>query len=262
MRLKILVLVCFCAGITGILLSDYQNVKSASKSSTGAISDQAIAVSTSEPTTFFDNGGPFIEFPLTCPKDMTLRDGLSWRGVTIGYSPLSDVEDVYGVLGYRVDPIEPGSFAPSYGIDLTVKAARERKLPGSMETCIVDGRVAVLALSGDNDDTAPPSVPYWIQRFGIPDIVTWSYMDWSYRDLLWSKVGLALEVRIDTTDLAHHPDQVYAEIIVFFPPSKNAGDLSSWPYSGLHKIAPTVPNDKGISTDENPFNFDAMVGTV
>ncbi|MEP7286497.1 MAG: hypothetical protein ABI947_12085, partial [Chloroflexota bacterium] len=143
---------------------------------------------------------------------------------------------------------------------LTDKAARDRKLPMSVEVCVVHGRIAVLALSGDNnDETVPFSVKYWVQRFGPPNIVTWSYMDWTYRNLIWSKIGLALEARIETNNLSRDPDQVYAEAIIYFPPAQSAGDLSSWPFSGLRHTPPNVSNDTNIF-DENPFDFNAMLG--
>lgn len=215
-------------------------------------------VSTAMPTLFPNQGGTFIRIPLTCPEHLSVRKGLSWRGIELGVSSLDDIQEIYGVIASRTAPLETGSFAPVYDIALTPRASRERKIPEAMEVCIVNGKVAVLSLSGDNDELASPSLLYWVQKYGPPNIVTWSFKDWKYRDLVWSNLGLALEVRIDTPDPANKPDQTYVESVIFFPPAQNQNDLLSWPYLGLREIAPTSPNDSGFF-DKNPFHFESIL---
>jgi hypothetical protein len=209
-------------------------------------------------------GGRFFTYPLTCPANLSVRKGLSWRGITIGQSSLAELEEVYGVIASRIEPLEKGDFAPIYSITLTGKASRERNLASSMETCVVGGRVTVLALAGDNDKFATPTVQYWIEQYGVPDIITWSQIDWGHRTLVWPKVGLALEVSLGdrVVDLKSNPYQIYAETIVFFPPIVKEADLSGWPYSGLRQKPLTTPNDGGYPTVQDPFNFEAVMGTA
>jgi hypothetical protein len=214
-------------------------------------------------TTTPEQSDRFFTYPLTCPANLVLREGLSWRGITIGRSTSDELNEVYGVIASRVEPIEKGNFAPIYSITLTSKASRERKLAASMEACFIGWKVAVLALSGDSDEFATPTVQYWIAQYGIPDIITWSYSDWGYRTLVWPKVGLALEVRLDDRllDLKNYPYTIYAETIIFFPPISRVEDLLGWPYSGLIQTLPTVPNDGGYPTVADPFNFEVLVST-
>src|SRR5688500_12215915 len=52
---------------------------------------------TAEPTAFYENGGPFPSYPLTCPADMPVSEGPTWRTITIGRSSVIDLEEIYGV---------------------------------------------------------------------------------------------------------------------------------------------------------------------
>ncbi len=215
------------------------------------------------PTVFYQNGGPFVTLPLMCPKDIPLREGLSWRSITVGRSYLWDLDELYGVYSTPIQPIElsffPGSFADIYRITLTSRASMDRRLATGVEACVVNWKIAALAITLINDSDLSPKMEDWIAHFGIPDVVTWSHgEEWRYRDLLWSKAGLALKV--DTATL--HDRWVSVNLVVFFPPVRSAGELStSWPYTQLRRTPPKGINE-GYPEEANPFNFRAILATV
>ncbi len=185
------------------------------------------------PTIYYQNGGPFFTDPLMCPKDVPLRQGLSWRGIVIGKSYLFDLEDLYGVRATRISmDYFHGSFADLYGITLTGRASIERKLALGFQACIVDGKVAALAVVPVNDIQLSDYLEGWITKFGPPEIISWPVgvgESYRYRTLIWPKQGLALYV--DRGDFS--PKGALVTTVIFLPPVRDPADLAKWPYSQL-----------------------------
>jgi hypothetical protein len=230
-----------------------------SHSSSQAVS--AEPVSTPAATPFYAEGGPFFTYPLMCPKDIPLREGLSWRGITVGKSYLWDLEELYGVVATRVQ-IEyyAGSFADLYGITLTGKASIERRLARGFQACVVDWKVAALAIGLINDAQLSDYLEPWIIRFGAPEIISWSVgvgESWRYRTLIWPRQGLALYV--DRGDLS--PQGAFVTDVIFFPPAQSKEDLLGWPYSQL-QTTPLIGLEGEYPGPLNPFDFAGMLATA
>lgn len=192
-----------------------------------------------------------------CPKNIPVRPGLSWRGLTIGKSTLNDLNELYGVIATRVDPDYKGAFADIYGIALTGTASIKRKLSGAVEACVVNWKIAALAISTVSDAELSDFVPDWITRFGIPDIVRWSVGgSWRYRDLVWPQQGLGLHVDLGDASLK----LAYVTLVVFFPPLQAEIEMAQWPYAQMQNTRPDLPDD-GFPQEQNPFDFPSMLAT-
>lgn len=219
---------------------------------------------TSESTVFYENGGPFITFPLACPRDMAVHEGATWRDITIGVSSITDIEDLYGTR-FTNEPQRPwlnGDFAAAYSILLTPEGARERKLPQSADLCLVGGKILALSLSLAYDDSLPSSwLQDWISVYGTPELVTWAATgnEWRWRTIVWPQHGIAVEV--DVSAVENDQRAALVNSVTFFPYAHGDNYLSQWPYTGLNRQTPTSNNDAGDPTEENPFDFDVMLAT-
>jgi hypothetical protein len=205
---------------------------------------------------------PFIfSFPLTCPNNIRVAEGVKWRDITVGKATLDDLQELYGVLAIYPVPSSGNTFAPTYNISLTETASRQRKLAQTAEICLVNRKIAALALTLNNEEQLSIFLRDWLTKYGKPDIVTWA-KGWGlqYRTLIWSKSGIALLVDAHAVDL--EPRAVFASVVVFYPPTQPPIDWAQWPYAGLTYTPVDVPNDAGYPTKENPFDFDLIFGTA
>ncbi len=243
--------VAFLAGIVAIGVSSHHV--------SGAASAEPAPTPTMTP--FYAEGGPFFTDPLMCPKDIPLREGRSWRGITIGRSHLFDLEELYGVRATRVQiSYFAGTFADLYGITLTDSASIARKLALGFQACIVDGKIAALAIRLVSDAQLSDYLEPWIIRFGAPEIISWSVgvgESWRYRTLIWPRQGLALYV--DRGDLS--PQGAFVTDVIFFPPAQSKEDLLGWPYAQL-QTTPLIGLEGEDSGPLNPFDFAGMLATA
>lgn len=217
---------------------------------------------TTTPTVYYDNGGPFTTSPLACPANMIVSAGPTWREITIGLSTLQDVENLYGVRAVPEEPHYSGDFGRSFNISLTAEAAQERKISAIIDFCVVDGKVAAFTVPLAYDDTLPTSqIDSWLSRYGRPELVTWvaTGNTWEYRTLIWPGEGIALDVNVSLVE--QEPHLAWVGSITFFPYAQGDNYLGQWPYTGLNRQAPTSNNDAGNPTEENPFDFDSMLAT-
>lgn len=211
------------------------------------------------PTPFYTNGGPFPDWPLACPWKMVAGEGPTWRGVTIGKSSMADLEELYGVRFAQLPPRYAGNFAPTFYINLVSKTAEQRKMSQVAQACPdVNGKIAVLELSLAYDENFPSGWLHdWVWQYGVPEITTWIGNEWDFRIALWPKQGFALAVDVQSTDL--DPKVAAVNSIYYYPFVTDDQYMSRWPFSGLRKEAPTVSNNMGFPTKENPIDYEAMM---
>ena len=181
-----------------------------------------------------------IGLGLSCPIDMPLAIGTTWRGITIGESSLIDLNDLYGVIASHVGPSQPlTEYADVYEISLTREVAQSRRIAQGAKTCLINNKIAALYLSVGFDSELPDTdYESWKNKYGEPNIVTWSTSgDWYRRTVIWNSPGVIVDV-----DIIGSVDEIPAAQVngvVFFLPL-NGDDLASvWPYNQLDVEQPT-----------------------
>jgi hypothetical protein len=198
-------------------------------------------------------------FP-SCSPDMALKLGPKWRNIVVGETHIMEIEQLYGVSFSRVEfPYDPST--NRFFVNLTMDAANERELARYAEVCVVNTRIALLHLSVDSDAELPPSfLSAWVRLYGIPDLVTWGTTgnDWQLRTIAWPKAGIILHV--DAGPTINDPRVALVKSVTLAPFSTNDNFLSEWPYSNLPTEPPTSASN-GLPTEQNPFDFDAMLAT-
>lgn len=214
---------------------------------------------TPEATVFYEHQGLFPSFPLSCPEDMPISEGPTWRTITIGRSVLDDIENLYGVRFTLENQPSwvTGSFAPAYGILLTADGARRWGLPQSADLCVIDGKIAALSLLLD-EEFPPGWIIDWVNRYGIPELVAWPALgnDWCWRVIVWPQQGIAVSVYAAAVE--DQPGAALVNSVTLFPYAQGDDYLSAWPYTALNRQPPSSTNE-GCPTAENPFDFEALL---
>jgi hypothetical protein len=92
---------------------------------------------------------------------------------------------------------------------------------------------------------------------GEPDIVTWSSVE-NNRTAFWFEKGIAANVFVHRGDAAS-----FGRIgsVIYFPPQSAEGYEGRWPFN-LTRTQPFVPSDPSIPSEQNPFDFEAMIATI
>lgn len=198
---------------------------------------------------------PIVGLGVSCPTNLPSVEGNTWRGITINESRLLDLQNLYGVIASRSEPVQrsSSSFTNVYTISLTRESAETRNIAQGVKVCLLDNKISALYLSVGFDSELPDAdYNSWIVRYGNPDIVTWSSSrNWNNRMAIWSAEGVAVDIDIIYLD----EDRVTAFVngVLFFPPTVDNPSLETFPFNWLQQDAPdTTPPIEGLSV-ENPF---------
>lgn len=195
---------------------------------------------------------PIVGLGVSCPIDLPDAQGVSWRGIIINESHIQELYNLYGVIGNRVLSNSP-HYGDVFTISLTREAAEERRIAQGARVCLLESEISVLYLSVGFDSELPDGhYESWLNRYGNPDVVTWSSSrDWNNRMAIWSVEGVAVDLDIIYLD----DNYVNAVVngVLFFPPTADTSSLEEFPFNWLQQDAPdTSPPTEGLSV-ENPF---------
>ncbi len=127
---------------------------------------------------------------------------------------------------------------------------------GGGYVCVQDDIVVTLSSS----DTLPYFADY-IVAHGEPDAITWTPSTYS-RVAFWFQKGFAVEILTNTIDRTN-PAWSRIISIFYFPYQETEGFEQRWPYNATWpEWAINRATGDVLPTEQNPFNFDAMVATI
>jgi hypothetical protein len=190
---------------------------------------------------------------LFCSKiDMNGEVAPVWGEIQIGKSSIDDLHtyvttlsNLYQTEGIKVDRI-------SYFISPS-RLAEQQQVPTRLTACVIDGVVWLVQVSMYYDNN-PYTLVAFVQKYGLPDVVTWSESPQT-RLVFWFEFGIMAEVNIDKSrDILSYEDILS---IVYFPVQDIDGFQNRYPFN-LTRTTPAFTDEilrPPLSTDQNPFNF-------
>lgn len=210
----------------------------------GSLASMGSSMSLVTPTPLPTSVGDDI-FPqgLIC-SDIVMNEGPTWRGITIGKTTLTDLEEL----------LEAGETVIPYRGDMwRFEMLDFYHLPYQITACIQNETIVAMKIGG-------LFTPLWIDDFiamyGVPDAVTYTRGS-SERIALWFERGVAATVFI------HENTNAYGLVgsFIYFPYQPVEGYETRWPYNRtLQEGVPSM--DQDVSNEQNPFDFNAMVATI
>jgi hypothetical protein len=200
----------------------------------------------------------FGEPELICPYFSDIQPGYNWNGIIIGVSVQDDLESVLEQIG-RYEMVLPVEGALANSIGYKWRDSREegivRQAPAQIDVCFQDSKVVVL------DMTWFYQPAFYIndlaESIGEPDIITWSLSE-NLRLAFWFELGIAGEIFVQRGDSASFGQLTR---IIYFPPQSVEGYDGRWTFN-LTRTQPFVPSDPSIPSEQNPFDFNAMIATI
>lgn len=119
-------------------------------------------------------------------------------------------------------------------------------------------------------DFVPFGIKQMVERYGIPDVVTYSE-DPTLRVAFWFEQGIAgaFYVEYDNPISEYPPAFGVLNKIVYFPIQEVEGYENRYPFNRTYpeedymiEFASWVSNSLNVPTNQNPFNFDAMLESL
>lgn len=181
-------------------------------------------------------------------------DGSNWDGITIGSSSLGNLADTLFLLSEEYEIFSEGNEVRFSIFDRS--AVRNTTIPTTVEACVVDEIVMALAIVHNLTDL--PSLDDYIARYGEPDAVTWSEFETS-RVVFWFEEGIVADVGVTDDGFG------VITLSVYMPYQSVMGFETRWPFNRTRSTPPLagdVVYNPPLPSDQNPFDFDAMIATI
>lgn len=188
---------------------------------------------------------------LGCSKMETTGQGLTWQGIGVGISKLSELEKL---------------LAPKYELysrdgELSVFRLRDdipidTNVPDKIRVCSRNDIIFVISISTIYYAGSVPLSDF-VKQYGTPDAVAWSHES-TRRIVFWLRYGVGLEVYVNRFS----PDFGGVLQIIYFPYQKDIQSYEmGWPYSETWPSESTV-SEEGAPHMQNPFDFATMQLTI
>jgi hypothetical protein len=179
--------------------------------------------------------------------------GPSWENITIGSSTLGELAETLFQRSKEYEVYSEENEVRFSIFDRTT--VRDTDIPTTVTVCIIDDIVIALAVA--HNLSSLPDLNDYIVQYGEPDAVTWSDFETS-RVVLWFEEGIVANVGV--------ADSGFGVITTVYMPYQSAvGFETKWPYNRTRTMPPLAGDEVFIPplpTEQNPFNFDAMIATI